>query len=82
MQAAMAVGISVTTRSQRPLFRATSMAGALSWAGRMLASAIWGRQVLYHTVLIWLVQVAPARSATPLAAAYWLSDGVRATMEA
>ena len=82
MQAAMAVGISVTTRSQRPLLRATSMAGALSWAGRIFASGIWGRHTSYQTVLIWLVQTAPARSCTPWAEAKALSEGVRATMEA
>ena len=78
----MAVGISVTTRSQRPLLRATSIAGALSCAGSMLASAIWGRQVSYQTVFIWLVQVAPARSATDAALAYLPSAEVRVTMEA
>ena len=40
------------------------MAGAVSWAGRMLAFSIWGRQMSYQMVPSWLVQVAPARSAT------------------
>jgi hypothetical protein len=54
----------------------------VSCAGRRLTLLIWGRQVSYQTVLIWLVQVAPARSDMPAALAYLPSAFTRVTMEA
>ena len=76
-----AVGMSVQTKSTTPDSRAISMAGADSWAGWMSAPSIWGRQVSYQMVPIWLVQV-PDRSLMPAAEARAPSALVRQTMEA
>ena len=81
-QAAIAVGMSVTTRSHRPDSSATSIAGADSIAGRMSASSICGRHVSYHTVACCEVHVAPARSEMPAASAYGPSAFTRPTIDA
>lgn len=65
--AALAVGISVQTKSTVPVCSCMIIAGALSAGAMMFAPVIWGRQESYQFVPDWEVHLPPARSAMDLA---------------